>query len=111
MKTTVKPLQSLLLVFGITLPSLAGGFAIDWHTIDGGGEQASSGGGFELAGTIGQHDASSFDVPMSGGGFELVGGFWPVAAAVPGGCACPGDVAPDSVINGNDPSSSFQMIK
>lgn len=41
-------------------------------------------------------------MPISGGGFEVVGRFWPVAAAVPGACACPGDVMPDALINGRD---------
>ncbi len=81
--------------------ALGGGFSLDWHTIDGGGEQLTSGGGFELAGTIGQPDASSFDTPMSGGGYELVGGFW-LAASQTLGCACPGDVWPDDVLDGGD---------
>lgn len=47
-------------------------FEIPWHTIDSGGG-FSNGGGFELNGTIGQHDASQ---EMTGGGFSLTGGFW-----------------------------------
>ncbi len=47
-------------------------FAIDWHTIDGGGKISSTGGGFELSATIGQPDAGV----SSGGGFQLTGGFW-----------------------------------
>jgi hypothetical protein len=61
--------------------------SIDWSTFDGGGAMFTTGGAFELSGTIGQHDAGSFSAPMTGGAFELVGGFWVVA----GGCACPGD--------------------
>lgn len=41
-------------------------------TVDGGGGMRSTGGSFELSGTIGQPDAGS----MSGGVFELTGGFW-----------------------------------
>ena len=51
-------------------------FQIDWYTIDGGGG-TSSGGGFELSGTIGQHDAAP--VAGTGGAFECLGGFWGVA--------------------------------
>jgi hypothetical protein len=52
-------------------------FDLSWNTIDGGGYMFSTGGGFELGGTIGQPDASR--VPMTGGGFALAGGFWPNA--------------------------------
>jgi len=52
-----------------------GGFDLSWYTIDGGGG-TSTGGGFELGGTIGQPDAGPAGGPMTGGGFELVGGFW-----------------------------------
>ncbi len=47
-------------------------FDINWHTIDGGGLMRSTGGDFELSGTVGQPDAGS----MSGGDFTLTGGFW-----------------------------------
>lgn len=47
-------------------------FDLTWHTIDGGGIMRSTGGDFELSGTIGQHDAGR----MAGGDFELTGGFW-----------------------------------
>ena len=47
-------------------------FDLTWHTIDGGGVMRSTGGDFELSGTIGQHDAGR----MAGGDFELTGGFW-----------------------------------
>ena len=52
-------------------------FTIDWHTIDGGGEMFSTGGDFELSGTIGQADAGD---AMTGGDFELTGGFWVVTS-------------------------------
>ncbi len=45
-------------------------------TIDGGGVMRSTGGDFELSGTVGQPDAGV----TTAGGFELAGGFWfPVA--------------------------------
>jgi hypothetical protein len=47
-------------------------FAIDRWTVDGGGAMDSTGGDFELSGTIGQPDAHT----MNGGEFELFGGFW-----------------------------------
>jgi hypothetical protein len=52
-------------------------FAIDWHTIDGGGG-TSTGGNFSLSGTIGQPDANA--QPMTGGAFSLTGGFWSLFA-------------------------------
>ncbi len=45
---------------------------LSWNTIDGGGG-TSTGSGFTLSGTIGQHDAGV----MTGGGYEIAGGFWP----------------------------------
>jgi hypothetical protein len=47
-------------------------FSIPWYTIDGGGG-FSSGGSFELEGTIGQPDAGE---PMTGASFTMTGGFW-----------------------------------
>lgn len=41
-------------------------------SFDGGGTMSSTGGDYELAGTIGQPDAGT----MSGGDFSLSGGFW-----------------------------------
>jgi hypothetical protein len=72
-----------LLLLSTLLPQLstciAQSFAIDWHTLDGGGG-TSTGGRFSLAGTIGQPDAGT----LSGGGFVLVGGF-PGFHVVPAG--------------------------
>jgi hypothetical protein len=50
------------------------GYSIGWWTLDGGGEMWSTGGDFELSGTIGQPDAN--ELLMTGGDFELTGGFW-----------------------------------
>jgi hypothetical protein len=55
-------------------------FDLSWNTIDGGGFMFSTGGGYELGGTIGQPDAGG---PMTGGGYELIGGFWAGALVVP----------------------------
>ena len=65
---------------GIVVAARAGGetagvppeFDLSWFTIDGGGVMRSTGGDFELSGTIGQPDAGA----MSGGNFTLNGGFW-----------------------------------
>lgn len=47
-------------------------FEITRSTINGGGVMRSTGGDFELSGTIGQPDAGV----MTGGEFQLAGGFW-----------------------------------
>jgi hypothetical protein len=65
-------------------------FALDWYTVDGGGEMWTTGGDFELSGTIGQPDANA--VAMTGSGFVLTGGFW--AAGAPES-PIPGDVDGD----------------
>lgn len=48
-----------------------------WWTVDGGGATFSSGGSYELGGTIGQPDAGF----LTGGDYELGGGFWGGGAA------------------------------
>ena len=77
----------LLSLAAATLPAFAlnataQSYAIDWHTIDGGGG-TSAGGVYSLSGTIGQHDAGG---PMTGGAYSLTGGFWalPFAVQTPG---------------------------
>ena len=68
-------LMSLLapLVFALIVPmSLGGDFEITRSTVDGGGEMFTTGGAYELSGTIGQHDAGL----LSGGAYALTGGFW-----------------------------------
>ena len=47
-------------------------FELTRQTIDSGGVMRSTGGNFELSGTIGQPDAGA----LTGGGFQLNGGFW-----------------------------------
>lgn len=68
-------------------PDGSGDFDLSWHTIDGGGG-SSAGGGFELAGTIAQHDAGQ---TMTGGKFTLTGGYWAGAGPAPG-IPCPWDL-------------------
>ena len=73
-----------------------GDYSIDWWTIDSGGEMWTTGGTYELSGTIGQPDAGAV---MTGGTFELVGGFWPGAAADE---FCFGDLNYDGFVNLSD---------
>lgn len=54
------------------------GFEIPWWTVDGGGG-ISSGGGFEVVGTIGQADATP---TLSGGCWSVEPGFWGAYGAV-----------------------------
>ena len=52
-------------------------YSIGWYTIDSGGvmHSESGGGQWQLAGTIGQWDATEARA-SSGGGWVLTGGFW-----------------------------------
>ena len=52
--------------------------SIDWYKIAGGGG-TSTGGTYQVSGTIGQHDAGG---PMSGGNYSLTGGFWALISVV-----------------------------
>lgn len=52
----------------------AGGFEIDWWTVDSGGTVDTQAGGWVLQGTIGQWDATS--QRASGNGWTVDGGFW-----------------------------------
>jgi hypothetical protein len=61
-----------LVCLALTAAAAAQQFEITRSTIDGGGVMRSTGGNFELSGTIGQPDAGT----MTGGAFELNGGFW-----------------------------------
>lgn len=55
---------------------LADSFVISRHSVDGGGVMRSTGGGFELSGTIGQPAAGPESSGMTGGSFALTGGLW-----------------------------------
>lgn len=77
----------------VMMPLTASGdYTIDWWTVDGGGAQSCTGGGFTLSGTIGQPDASAV---MSGGDYALRGGFW-VSTAI---AIQPGDINGDGYID------------
>lgn len=91
-------IATLVMVLAVSAPLSAAEFDIDWFTIDGGGG-TSAGGSFELSGTIGQWDAGSPAMPMTGGDFELVGGFWVIASAP---APCPGDTNGDGTVDNLD---------
>jgi len=57
-------------------------YAINWHTIDGGGG-TSTGGVYSVSGTIGQPDAG---LTMTNGQYAVTGGFWalPTVIQTPG---------------------------
>jgi hypothetical protein len=61
----------VVLSAGMT-PLAVAQFEIARSTIDGGGVMRSTGGEFDVSGTIGQPDAGV----LTGGDFELAGGFW-----------------------------------
>jgi len=65
----------LLIVFCL---SASAQYAIDWHTIDGGGGPLS-GGNYSLNGTIGQPDAGP---TMTNGQYAVTGGFWVLPTAI-----------------------------
>lgn len=95
-------MKSKTIMLGLTLSSMGAmafgpALTIDWHTIDGGGAMSSTGGGFEVAGTIGQADAASSPV-LAGGTLTLTGGFWAVSQV----CFCLGDLNHDGVKDGGD---------
>ncbi len=65
--------RTIVILLSITVgAAFAQDYAIDWHTVNGGGGMWSTGGTYELGGTIGQPDAGA----MTGGDFQLTGGFW-----------------------------------
>lgn len=65
-------LPAMLVVAAAAAVSTGDPLEITRSTIDGGGVMHSTGGDFELSGTIGQHDAGV----LTSGDFELAGGFW-----------------------------------
>ena len=68
----------LLVAMGSSNAVRAQNYSIDWYKISGGGG-TSTGGVFQVSGTIGQPDAGA---AMSGGSYSVTGGFWSLFAAV-----------------------------
>jgi hypothetical protein len=80
----------------LSQPSLhAQSYSIDWYKIAGGGG-TSTGGTYQVSGTLGQPDASG---AMTGGNYALTGGFWSLVDVV----QTPG--APKLLIVPNGPGS------
>jgi hypothetical protein len=78
-------LIALLLFLTSSLPVVSqsgGDYELGWWTVDSGGHTFSTGGGYQLGGTIGQSDAGL----LTGGGFTLGGGFWRGGAVVSPPC-------------------------
>ena len=71
-------MKKLFLLFGLLIPTIgfAQQYSIGWYKVAGGGG-TSTGGLYQVSGTIGQHDASG---AMSGGGYSLTSGFWSLYA-------------------------------
>ncbi len=79
----------VLLALSAGAPSALAQYDLSWFTVDGGGGTFSTGGDFELGGTIGQPDAGV----LTGGTYQLEGGFWStIHTACPGDCDCNGHV-------------------
>ncbi len=99
-RNRIAPRDWLLAIFALLI-AITGAFAgendfdLSWHTIDCGGG-VSVGGGFELSGTIGQHDAGD----MAAGEFTVVGGFWSGAGELDADPAptCPADLNKDESV-------------
>src|SRR6266498_2017750 len=67
----------LTVLIGLSASAALAQYAIDWHTIDGGGG-TSTGGLYSVSGTIGQADSGK----MSGGSYTIDAGFWGIIAAM-----------------------------
>ena len=65
---------------GLLLPAtiFAQSYSIDWYKVAGGGG-TSTGGTYQVSGTIGQPDAGP---PLAGGSYSLTGGFWSLISVV-----------------------------
>jgi len=73
-------MKNLILVLSLLVPGLAFAqtYSVDWYKIAGGGG-TSTGGTYQVSGTIGQADASD---AMTGGSYSLTGGFWSIISVV-----------------------------
>src|SRR5271167_4656459 len=72
--------KNIVLLCYLLMPAIgfAQSYNIDWYKVSGGGG-ASTGGTYQVSGTIGQHDAGG---PMTGGNYSLTGGFWALISVV-----------------------------
>ena len=95
MKTLIKPVLLLSALFAMLNVANAQNYSIDWYKVAGGGG-TSTGGTYQVSGTIGQPDAST---AMTGGSYSLTGGFWSLISVV----QTPG--VPNLIIVPNGPGS------
>jgi hypothetical protein len=82
MKTLIVRFSFLVTVVAVlgafSISARAQSYTIDWYKIAGGGG-TSTGGTYQVSGTIGQPDASG---AMTGGNYSLTGGFWALISVV-----------------------------
>ncbi len=88
----------------------AADFDLSWYTVDGGGAMFTSGGTFQLSGTIGQPDAGPATSGMAGGTFTLDGGFWQPSVLNPCADFLCGDANCDGSFDGADIDPFFLAI-
>ena len=69
-KAVARSMVGIILLMMFLSSTVSGEYELNWYTIDGGGGR-SSGGQYELLGSIGQPDAAW----SRGGDYELLGGF------------------------------------
>ncbi len=67
-----------LALIAIAFSASAQSYSINWYKIAGGGG-TSTGGTYQVAGTIGQPDAS---LTLTGGNYSLTGGFWAIISVI-----------------------------
>jgi hypothetical protein len=67
-----------VLAVALSLPTgaMAQSYSVDWYKISGGGG-TSTGGTYQVSGTIGQPDAGG---ALTGGNYSMAGGFWAIFA-------------------------------
>ena len=73
-------------------------YDISWHTVDGGGAMAMTGGPYTLDSTTGQHDAGSL---MAAANTGLLGGFW-AGFTTPPAPPCPADFNQSGAVSVQD---------
>ena len=73
-------MKRIFLLLGLLMPAFgfAQQYSIDWYKVSGGGG-TSTGGTYQVSGTIGQPDASG---AMSGGNYSVTGGYWSLIQVV-----------------------------
>ena len=102
-KTAITICSLIVLLLAPGAATIADLYSIDWFTTDSGGAMSSTGGPYELSGTVGQPDAAA--TVMTGGIFELAGGFWTVPP-----CWYLSDINNDGLRDGMDVSDFIGCI-